>query len=71
MAVILHLSFLFIPFTYAFYQDLGVQNYWSITTGIVLNLFCHLDMLFNFFTGYEDTKLGGHFVVLNQSSIIR
>ncbi|KAG5679446.1 hypothetical protein PVAND_009011 [Polypedilum vanderplanki] len=71
MAVILNLSFLFIPFTYAFYQDLGVNNIWVISISIFLNFFCHLDILFNFFTGYRSKHSSVHYIVLNQSSIIR
>lgn len=69
MTFVLYSLFLFIPFVYAFYQDLKLNStIWSSTCGYVLNSFCYLDILLNCFTGYRVKN--GNYIVLNQSLII-
>lgn len=75
MTIVLNLLFLFIPFAYAFYQDLERKEnalkttIWSSTAGYILNSLCYLDILLNCFTGYQ--LKNGNYIVLNQSLIIR
>lgn len=75
LTIVFHLLFIFIPFAYAFHLDLERKenllktSRWSTHVGYTLNAFCWLDILFNFFTGYQ-LKNGNH-IVLNQKLIIR
>lgn len=68
MAFILYLLFLYIPFAYAFHQDLGTEM-WCITVGTMLNTLCIVDLFLNFFTGYSTKH--GNFIVLHHGSIIQ
>lgn len=71
MTIVLHSLFLFLPFEYAFYQDLERRDNlrWPRIVSLALNSFCYVDILLNFFTGYH--KQNGNFIVLKQSLIAR